>query len=54
MKNDRCEVIVYIFFYFFIFTTQSIGLNELSRIIYEIFSVKLSIKSYEIYGDKNM
>jgi len=36
------------------FIYQSIGLNELSRMVYEKFSVTISIKSYGTYGDTNM
>ncbi len=36
------------------FPYQSIGFNELSRMIKKIFSVKSSIKSYATYGDNNM
>jgi hypothetical protein len=36
------------------FIYQSIGLNELIRMVYEKFSVTLSIKSYGTYGDTNM
>jgi len=28
--------------------------NELSRMVYELLPIKLSIKRYSIYGDKNM
>jgi hypothetical protein len=36
------------------FIYQSIRLNELSCMVHELFSIRLSIKSYGTYGDKNM